>query len=74
LDGTFDPFRIRLTCYQVLRANDDDRAEEVLRTAHQLLQERAARIEDERLRRSFLEKVPWHRELVKEGERAGLGG
>jgi tetratricopeptide (TPR) repeat protein len=74
LDGTFDPFRIRLTCYQVLRAVEDDRADEVLRAAYQLLQERAAGIEDERLRKSFLERVPWHRELVAEGERAGFGG
>ncbi len=74
LDGTYEPFRIYWTCYQVLRANDDARAAEVLRTAYRLLQERAARIEDEHLHRSFLEKVPSHRELVQEGERAGLSG
>ena len=34
----------------------------------------AAGIEDEHLRRSFLEKVPAHRELVQEGERAGISG
>jgi class 3 adenylate cyclase/tetratricopeptide (TPR) repeat protein len=73
LDGTYEPFRIRLTCYRVLRANDDPRAGEVLRTAYELLQERAAGIEDEHLRGSFLEKVPWHQELVQEAEGAGLG-
>jgi class 3 adenylate cyclase/tetratricopeptide (TPR) repeat protein/ribosomal protein L40E len=73
LDGTYQPFRIRLTCYQVLRANDDPRAEEVLRTACNLLQERAAMIEDDHLRRWFLEEVPWHRELVQEGEQASPG-
>jgi len=72
LYGTYEPFRIRLTCYRVLKANEDPRAGEVLRTAYNLLQERAAAIEDERLRRSFLEAVPWHRELVEEAERAGL--
>jgi len=71
LNGTYEPFRIRLTCYRVLKVNEDTRAGEVLRTAYNLLQERAARIEDERLRRSFLEAVPWHRELVEEAERAG---
>jgi hypothetical protein len=73
LDGTYEPFRIRLTCYQVLRANEDARAEQVLGTAYQLLQERAAGIEDENLWHSFLEKVPAHRELVHEAERAGVG-
>jgi class 3 adenylate cyclase/tetratricopeptide (TPR) repeat protein len=74
LDGTFEPFRTRLTCYQVLRANEDARAEEVLHTAYRLLQERAARIEDKRLSRSFIENVPAHRELVHEAERASLSG
>ncbi|MEJ2738109.1 MAG: tetratricopeptide repeat protein, partial [Anaerolineae bacterium] len=74
LDGTHDPFRIQLTCYRVLEASDDPRAGEVLRAAYHLLQERAAMFEDERLHRSFLEAVPWHRELVQESVRAGLGG
>jgi len=72
LNGTYEPFRIRLTCYRVLVANDGPHAGEVLQTAYNLLQERAAGIEDEHLRRSFLEAVPWHRELVEEAERAGL--
>jgi tetratricopeptide (TPR) repeat protein len=71
LDGTYEPFRIYLTCYRVLKAHDDARATEVLRTAYTLLQERAAGIEDERLRRSFLENVPAHRDLIAEFERAG---
>jgi hypothetical protein len=37
----------------------------VLETAHRLLQARAAKIEDERLRRSFLEQVPAHREITQ---------
>jgi tetratricopeptide (TPR) repeat protein len=74
LDGTYQPFRVYWTCYRALKASDDPRAAEVLRTAYHLLQERAAMIEDERLRRSFLEAVPWHRELVQESVRAGLGG
>jgi class 3 adenylate cyclase/tetratricopeptide (TPR) repeat protein len=64
LDGTFEPFRIYLTCVRVLEAVDDDRAGEVRRTAQRLLHERAATIEDEQLRRSFLENVPAHRALA----------
>jgi adenylate cyclase len=66
VDGTDDPFRICLTCYRILQANRDPRAEGVLATAHQLLQERAAKISDEELRRSFLERVPANREIVNE--------
>jgi tetratricopeptide (TPR) repeat protein len=65
-DGTDEPLRIYLTCYQILKANDDPRAEEVLEEAHDLLEERAAEISDQELRRSFLENVSAHRELVSE--------
>ena len=53
-----------LTCYHVLRANQDARAEVVLREAHDLLQESAAKIGDEEMRRSFLENVAAHHEIV----------
>lgn len=64
LDGTEEPLRVYLTCYQVLQVTQDPRARDVLNTAHHLLQERAARIEDEELRRSFLENVAVHREII----------
>jgi hypothetical protein len=64
LEGTLEPLRIYLTCTEVLRAVDDPRAEEVREAAYRLLQERAATIEDEGLRRSYLENVPYHREIV----------
>jgi hypothetical protein len=69
LDGTDEPFRVYLTCYHVLQANQDPRAQEILTTAHRLLQERAAKIDDDELGRSFLENVAAHREIVKEVER-----
>jgi hypothetical protein len=49
----------------VLGAAGDPRAREVLEIAYLQLQERAAKIEEEALRRSFLENVPWNREIVK---------
>jgi hypothetical protein len=64
LDGTDEPFRVYLTCDRVLRANGDLRAEGLLETAHRLLQEEAARIADQALRRSFLENVAAHCEIV----------
>ncbi len=61
-----EPFEIYLTCYRVLQALDDPRAENVLNEAHRLLQEQAARISDPVLQRSYLENVPPHREILKE--------
>ena len=66
LDGTDEPFRVYLTCYRVLRANQDPRAQVILTTAHDLLQHQAAKIEEYALRRSFLENVPAHREITRE--------
>ena len=63
LDGATEPFRVYLTCYRVLCASRDLRAPEVLTTMHTRLQEQAAKINDEELRRSFLENVPAHREI-----------
>jgi tetratricopeptide (TPR) repeat protein len=66
LDGTDEPFRIYLTCYEALKANDDDRAQDVLLTAKRLLDERVRNIGEPDLRRSFIERVPAHRRLVRE--------
>jgi len=64
LDGLSEPLRVMLTCYQVLRAASDPRAADVLETAYTTLQQQAAKITDEVMRRSFLEHVPYHREIV----------
>jgi tetratricopeptide (TPR) repeat protein len=71
LEGTAEPFRIYLTCYRVLKANKDPRAPDVLLSAHNALQERAAKISDEELRRSYLENVAAHREIQSEWQAAG---
>jgi tetratricopeptide (TPR) repeat protein len=64
LEGADEPLRVYLTCYEVLRAARDVRAPAILDAAHALLHERAARIPDETTRRSFLEQVPYHRQLT----------
>lgn len=66
LYGAREPFRVYLTCYQVLQASQDPRATEILVTAHCLLRERAANTEDERLRTLYLENIPAHREIERE--------
>jgi hypothetical protein len=68
-DGTAEPFRVYLTCYRVLRAVGDLSASKTLGKAYHLLQEQATRISDEDLRRSFLENVAAHREIVEEWKR-----
>ena len=65
LHGLDEPFRVYLTCYQVLQAAADDRAKRILHTAHTLLQERAGHIPETSLRRSFLERVPSQRALLE---------
>jgi len=70
-EGTMEPFRIYLTCYQVLKTNQDPRAEEILDSTHKLLQERAYKIDDEDLRSSYLENVAVHREIVEEYAKYG---
>jgi len=64
LDGAMEPFQVYLICYNVLRANQDPRARQVLEIAHNILQGKAAKIEDESLRRSFLEQVVAHRDVL----------
>ncbi len=58
--GLDEPFMVYLTCYQVLAAAHDPRADQVLRAGHTLLQTYAGHITDVVLRRSFLENVPVH--------------
>jgi predicted ATPase/class 3 adenylate cyclase len=64
LEGADEPLRVYLTCYEALRAARDARAADILDAAHTLLRERAARIPDAATRRSFLEQVPYHRQLI----------
>ena len=51
-------------------ANGRRRAGEILDTAYRLLQEWAATIEDENLRRSYLENAATHREILALWEKA----
>jgi tetratricopeptide (TPR) repeat protein len=64
LAGLEEPFRIGLTCYRALQAGRDPRARPFLEKIHTLLHERTANISDPTLRRSFLENVSFHCDLV----------
>ncbi|WP_420641718.1 BREX system ATP-binding domain-containing protein [Candidatus Leptofilum sp.] len=65
LEGAEHPFLVFLQAYQCLEASDDDRATTLLAQASQLLQERAAKIKDEKSRHSFLENVAENREILR---------
>jgi adenylate cyclase len=54
LDGALEPFRVYLTCVQVLRAMHDPRAKELLAQAHLLLHRQAVQIPDPVLQHTFL--------------------
>jgi predicted ATPase/class 3 adenylate cyclase len=65
LSGANHPGRVFLACYHVLKASQDPRADDVLAQAQTLLQQRAAQIADPMLRRSFLERILEHRQLLE---------
>lgn len=59
-----DPALVYLTCFQVLQAAADPRSGQILQLGYDLLQDRASRIPDPSIRRSYLQNVPWNREIV----------
>lgn len=61
-----EPFRFYLSCFRVLRACGDQRANNLLATACRSLQEQAARMPDEVGREAFRQNVPSHRELLRQ--------
>ncbi len=63
-DGAEEPLRPPLTCYHVLAAAGDPRADAVLTQAHVDLMKQADRIDDAQARRGFLNNVPHNREIV----------
>jgi DNA-binding SARP family transcriptional activator len=64
LDGADEPFRVYLTGYRVLLATGDPEAPKLVSGAYHLLQQRASKIADRELRRSFLENIPAHRAIA----------
>jgi DNA-binding SARP family transcriptional activator/predicted ATPase len=65
LDGTEEPARVFLTCFQVLQATHNPQAPAVLDAGCRLLHARATGIVDTARRRMFFENIPTHRELLR---------
>jgi tetratricopeptide (TPR) repeat protein len=64
LAGLEEPALAYLTCYRVLRAAGDTRADGALAAGHAFLEERAAQFVDEEQRSRFLSNLPAHRALL----------
>jgi hypothetical protein len=67
-----EPFRVYWTCYQGLVKMSDPRADKLLEKAFVWLQEQAARLPDEESRQIFLERIPYHREIVSAYQLVGV--
>lgn len=63
MESAEDTLRCLLAAYRVLSVAGDDRAEAVLRRAHEELLANAGQL-DEASCRSYLENVPWNRALI----------
>lgn len=64
LEGTDQPLRVYLSCYLVLSAIEDPRANGILNTAHDMLKTRANGISDPSARQLFLENISYNREIM----------
>ena len=64
VSGMEDPFQVYLICYRVLQAASEPRAAQILEWAFDTLRAHVSKINPD-VRRSFLENVPAHRELVQ---------
>lgn len=67
---TNEPFFPYLVCYQALAALGDARANDILRQGYEGLQRTAGRLDDEQIRRKFLERIAVHREIRRLYENA----
>jgi hypothetical protein len=63
-DGTDEPLRIYLTCFQVLEAAHDPRADALLTTIHAMFEQRAAKITDPDAQRMFRHNIAHNREIA----------
>ncbi len=66
LGGTEEPFWVLLVCYNALNTLNDKRTSALIHKAYNLLQEYAAKIDSQDLRKSYLENIPAHRKIVSE--------
>ena len=64
LEGTDQPLRVYLNSYLILSELNDQRANGLLNTAHDMLKTRSNGIADPSARQAFLENIPYNRAIV----------
>jgi class 3 adenylate cyclase/tetratricopeptide (TPR) repeat protein len=64
VSGTLEPFLIYWSCYTVLRAFQDTRKKGFLEMVVHKLFEQASKISKDSLRKTFLEEIPHHNQIV----------
>ena len=64
LEGADQPLRVYLSCYLVLHAIKDPRADEVLKAGYELIIKRADGISDPSARQLFLEGISYNRDFL----------
>jgi len=69
----WEPFTVYWRCYQVLKVNQDPRADQVLVEAYHLLMGQAEKIPDPVFRESYLRVPPGHAEIQRAWEGLGSG-
>jgi class 3 adenylate cyclase/tetratricopeptide (TPR) repeat protein len=67
-EGTEEPLRIYLACYNALEKAKDPRAHDLLQTAVRLLEAQVSRFRDEAVRRMYVQNVPWRLSIQKAWE------
>ena len=65
LEGTEEPTRIYLSLYQILKAVNDTRSDEVLDSAYNLLMNQVSLLSDSGSRYMYIHNVPWRHDIVE---------
>jgi tetratricopeptide (TPR) repeat protein len=65
LEGTEEPLRVYLACYNVLEKIGDLRSTMILERAMQLLEAQVSKLKDEQSRRMYIDNVPWRRAIER---------
>jgi predicted ATPase/class 3 adenylate cyclase len=68
LEGTEEPLRIYLACYNALEKGKDPRSHDVLQDAIHLLEAQISRLRDDADRRMYIQNVPWRLAIQKARE------
>jgi predicted ATPase/class 3 adenylate cyclase len=70
LEGTEEPLRIYLVCYQAMQKIEGPRSKTILKDAVQLLESQVSKLPDEEARQMFIQNVPCRRAIYEAWQNA----